>query len=145
MKAALFVVGLVAASLAILAVAVHALDDETLFVSPPEMAANQLLHAISLGRIGPARNMLSREAQRATSDREIYRISEEFRARVGRVQRATGEPLRRRGDTLLVRMSVDGERGGAQLLMRMVREEGVWSAAQLDDVLPVGGAIKPER
>lgn len=144
MKAPLFVVGLVAASLVILVVAVHALDDETLFVSPPEMIANQLLHAMSLGRIGPARNMLSRDAQRSTSDQEMYRISDELRARVGRVHRVTGEALRRRGDTLLMRMSVDGERSDPELLLRMVREEGVWSATQLDDVLPTGGAVTPE-
>jgi hypothetical protein len=145
MKAPLFVVGLVAAALVILAVAVHALADETLFVSPPEMTASQLLHAMSLGRIGPARNMLSRDAQRTTSDQEMYRIADEFRARVGRVHSARAEALRRRGDTLLVRMSVDGERGDRELLLRMVREEGVWSATQLEDVLPAGGALTRER
>lgn len=145
MKAPLFVLGLVTASLAMLALAVYAMDDETLFVSSPEMTANQLLVAISHGRLGAARTMLSQDARRATSDREMRRISEAFRARVGRVRSTTGAPLRRRGDTLLVRVSVSGERADPELLLRMVREEGAWSVIQPEDVLPAGRAVTPER
>lgn len=145
MKAPLFVLGLVAASLAILAVVVYALDDETLFVSPPEVTANALLQAVSRDRIGPARMFLSREAQRATPDQELHRIVDAFRARVGRVYGTSGERLRRRADTVLLRTSVDGERGDPELLLRMVREEGVWAVTQLEDVLPAGGAVPTSR
>jgi hypothetical protein len=145
MKAPLFVLGLVLASLALLAVAVYALDDETLFVSPPEMTGDDLLRAISHGRTGATRDKLSREARRLASDQEIARVAEVFQARVGRLHRTHGEPLRHRGDTLLVLLSVEGERSDPELLLRMVREEGAWSVAHLADVLPSGGAVTPER
>ena len=142
MRAPLFVLGLVAASLAILAVAVYALDDETLFVPSPEITVDQLLRAASRDRIAAVRNMLSRDARNATSDRDIGRVSMVFRERVGRVLTTTREAFRHRGDTLLVRLSVDGERGDPDLLVRMVREEGVWAATHLEDVLPAGGAVR---
>jgi hypothetical protein len=145
MKAPVFVLGLVLASLALLGVAVHALDDETLLVSPPEMTADDLLRAISLGRTGATRDRLSREARRSTTDQEIARVAAAFRARVGRLRRTRGEPLRHRGDTLLVVVSVEGERSDPELLLRMVREDGAWSVAHLEDVLPSGGAVTQER
>jgi hypothetical protein len=145
MKAPLFVLGLVLGSLALLGVAVHALNDETLFVSPPEMTADDLLRAISRGRTGAARDRLSRDAGRSTTDQEIARVAESFRSRVGRLQRTNGEPLRHRGDTLLVLVSVEGERSDPELLLRMVREDGAWSVAHLGDVLPSGGAVTPAR
>jgi hypothetical protein len=144
MKAPLFVLGLMLGCLGLLAVAVYALDDETLFVSPPEMTASDVLRAISRGRTDAVRDKLSREAQGATSDEDIGRISRAFHSRVGRVQRTNGEPLRRRGDTLRVRVSVEGERSDPELLLRMVREEGAWSVTHLEDVLPSGGAVTPE-
>lgn len=143
MKAPVLVLGLVLGSLALLAVAVYALDDETVFVSPPEMTADDLLRAISRGRVGAARDKLSRDAQRSMSDQEIARVAMAFRARVGRVYRTRGEPLRRRGDTLLLRVSVEGELAEPEVLLRMVREEGAWSATRLEDVLPSGGAVTP--
>ena len=145
MKAPLYVLGLVMASLAFLAVAVYALDDETLFVSPPEETAQGLVNAISRGRVGAARDDLSRDARQSTSDQELARITEAFQLRVGRVHRVRAEPLRRRGDTLLVRVSIEGDRGNPETLMRMVREDGVWSVTHLEDVLPTGGAPTPER
>ncbi|MDQ4081156.1 MAG: hypothetical protein M3125_10405 [Gemmatimonadota bacterium] len=144
MKAPVFVLGLMLASLGVLAVAVYALDDETLFVSPPEMTAEDLLRAISRARLGAARDKLSRDEERSTADREIARVAEAFHARVGRVHRTEGEPIRHRGDTLLVRVSVQAERANPELLLRMVREDGAWSVTQLEDVLPPGGAVTPE-
>jgi hypothetical protein len=141
MKAPLFVLGLVLVSLAAVAAGVYALHDETLFVSPPEATADGLLRAISRGRVGATRAALSRDAQRATSDQEIARIADAFQARVGRVERVRSEPLRRRGDTLVVLTSVQGERADPELLLRMVREEGVWSVTHLEDVLPVGSTV----
>ena len=145
MKAPLYVLGLVIASLALLAVAVYALDDETLFVSPPEATAEGLVNALSHGRAGAVRDRLSRDAQRATSDQEIARIAKGFRGRVGRVHRAEAEPLRRRGDTLLMRVSVEGARANPDMLLRMVRAEGAWSVTHIEDVLPAGGSSAPER
>lgn len=145
MKAPWWVLGLVLASLGVLAVAVYAVDDETLFVSPPQMTADDLLRAISRGRVGATRDKLSRDAQRSTSDQDIARVAKAFEARVGRVHRTQGEPLRHRGDTLLVRVSVEGERADPDVLLRMVREEGAWSVTHLDDALPSGGAVSPER
>lgn len=145
MKAPWWVLGLVLASLGVLAVAVYAVDDETLFVSPPQMTADDLLRAISRGRVGATRDKLSRDAQRSTSDQDIARVAKAFEARVGRVHRTHGEPLRHRGDTLLVRVSVEGERADPDVLLRMVQEEGAWSVTYLDDALPSGGAVSPER
>lgn len=145
MKAPLFVIGLMVATLALLAAAVYALDDETLFVSPPEATAEGLVAAISRGRVGAARDELSRGAQGSISDQEIARIAEAFQVRVGRVHRTESDLLRRRGDTLLVRVSVEGERATSEMLLRLVREEGAWSVTHLEDVLPVGGAVTPER
>lgn len=145
MKAPLFVMGIVLTSLMLLAVAVYALDDETLFVAPPEMVADDLVRAVSRGRVGVARDRLSREARRSTSNQEIARVAEAFRARVGRAHRTEGRPLRHRGDTLLVRVSVEAERGHPELLLRMIREDGAWSVTHLEDVLPSGGAVTPER
>jgi hypothetical protein len=133
--------GLVLVSLAALAAGVYALNDEALFVSPPEATAQRLLRAISRGRVGATRAALSRDAQRATSDREITRIAEAFQARVGRMQHVRSEPLRRRGDTLVVLTSVQGERADPELLLRMVREAGAWSVTHLEDVLPAGSTV----
>jgi hypothetical protein len=144
-KAPLLVLALVLGALALLAVAVYALDDETLFVSPPEMTTDEFLRAISLGRFGATRDRLSRDAQRSTSDQDIARVTRAFQARVGRVHRTQGEPLRHRGDTLLVRVAVEGERTDPDVLVRMVREEGAWSVTHLEDALPSGGAVSAER
>jgi hypothetical protein len=143
-KAPLWVLGLVLASLGVLAVAVYALDDETLFVSPPEMTADDLVRAISRGRVGATRDKLTRDARRSTSDEDIARVAKAFTARVGRVHRTHGEPLRHRGDTLLMRVSVEGERADPDVLIRMVREQGAWSVTHLNDALPSGGAVSPE-
>lgn len=141
MKAPLLVLGVVVASLGLLAVAVYALDDETLFVSPPQMIADAIVRATSRGRSGAVRDNLSREAQRSASAQEIARVMQAFHSRVGRVYGTQAEPLRRRGDTLLVRVVVNAERSDAELLLRMVRQEGAWSVTHLEDVLPSSGSV----
>lgn len=145
MRAPLFVVALVGAVLATLAAVVYALNDETLFVSPPEMVATELVHAISLGRTESARQMMSREAQREASPRALRRVASAWRARVGPTPQTEGEVVERRGDTVVVRVAVDSDRAKPELLVRLVREAGVWSAARLEDLLPAdaGTAAAP--
>jgi hypothetical protein len=120
---------LVLLSLAIVGGVVFGLGDDELLVPPPESVAQEFVRAMGLGQIGTARRMLSRDAERGTSNDEVRRISTAFRSRIGRVDDVQGTVEQRRRDTTLVRARVEGERANMEPVLALVREFGAWSVA----------------
>lgn len=135
MKAPLIALAVVVIAFAIVAGAVFGLGDEEVFVQPPERVTEEFVHAVSLGQGGAARAMLSRGAERGTTSGDIRGVSDEFRARVGRVERVEGRVAERRRDTVMVRAEIAGERANAQPVVVLVREHGEWSITHPSDVL----------
>lgn len=132
-------VALVLLSLAVVGGVVFGLGDDEILVSPPETVAQEFVRAMALGQIGPARGLLTRDAERRTSESDVRRISSDFRARIGRVEGVEGTVGRRRTDTTLVRVLVEGERGRAAPVLTLAREFGAWAVVSASDVLPAAG------
>ena len=128
-------------SLAVVGGVVFGLGDDEIFVSPPETVAEEFVRAMALGQIGTAHRMLTRDAERRTSESDVRRISSDFRARIGRVEDVEGVVERRRPDTTLVRARVEGERGHAAPVLTLVREFGAWAVASVSDALPADGRV----
>jgi hypothetical protein len=134
-------VALVLLSLAVVGGVVFGLGDDEILVSPPASVAQEFVRAMALGQIGTARRMLTRDAERRTSESDVRRISSDFRARIGRVEDVEGTVERRRPDTTLVRARVEGERGHAVLVLTLAREFGAWAVVSASDVLPADGQV----
>jgi hypothetical protein len=131
--------GLVAVCLALIAGAVFGLDDEALFVAPPEIVAEQFVEALALGRAGPARRLLERKAERGTSIGELRRVSDSVRHRYGTVHDLRGTVESRTGDTVTLRVVVKGSRADGEVRLPAVREQGQWAVARPNELLPTAG------
>src|SRR5688572_25764951 len=83
MKALPIAAGVVLLTLGVVAGSVFGLNDEALFVSPPEIVAQEFVRALADGHVGSARSRLTRDSERDTSNEEIRRISDELRSRLG--------------------------------------------------------------
>ncbi len=132
---------LVLVSLALVGGVVLGLGDDEILVSPPEIVAQEFVRSMSLGQVGTARRMLTRDAERRTSESDVRRISSDFRARIGRLENVEGTLKHRRPDTTLVRARVEGHRGHAAPVLTLVREFGAWAVASASDVLLADGQI----
>ena len=135
MKAPLVALLVIVLSLGVVAGAVFGLGDDGIFVQRPERVAEEFVRALATGQRGAARGMLSHDAGRRTTIREMHEVSEVFRARIGRVKRVEGTIAERRRDTATVRMRIAGERANAQPVIALVREKGEWSVVRATDAL----------
>ena len=135
MKAPLVALLVVVLSLGVVGGAVFGLGDDDLFVQPPERVAEEFVRALATSQRGAARGMLSHDAQRRMTIRDIREVSEAFRARIGRVNHVEGTIAERRRDTATVRMRIAGERANAQPVIALVRETGEWSVVRASDAL----------
>jgi hypothetical protein len=131
--------GLVAVCLVLIAGAVFGLHDEALFVAPPEIVAEQFVEALALGRAGPARRLLERKAERATTIGELRRVSDSVRHRYGTVHDLRGTVEKRTGDTLTLRVVVKGSRADGEVRLPAIREQGQWAMARPNALLPRAG------
>jgi hypothetical protein len=134
-------VALVLASLAVVGGVVFGLGDDDILVSPPETVAQEFVRAMAMGQVGSARGMLTRDAERRTSESDVRRISADCGARIGRVEGVEATEERRRPDTTLVRVLVEGERGRAASVVTLAREFGAWAVVSASDVLPAPGQV----
>ena len=135
MKAPLVALLVVVLSLGMVGGAVFGLGDDGIFVQPPERVAEEFVRALATGQRGAARGMLSHDAQRHMTMRDMREVSEAFRARIGRVNHVEGTIAERRRDTATVRMRISGERANAQPVIALVRETGEWSVVRASDAL----------
>lgn len=139
MRDVFLALGLVAACLALIAGAVFGLQDEALFVAPPEIVAEQFVEALALGRAGPARRLLARKAERATSVEELRRVSDSVRHRYGTIDDLRGTVESRTGDTVTLRVVVKGSRADGEVRLPAIREQGRWAVARPNALLPSVG------
>jgi hypothetical protein len=116
------------------AVAVFGFDDQDTFVQPPEALAEEFVRAIGNGRIEPARSMLSSEADRRTSTRELRLVATQFRSRVGHLDDVDATEVERTHDSVVVRAHVKGHKANVDLTLPLVRENGAWSVARPADM-----------
>ena len=135
----LLALGLIAVCLALIAGAVFGLDDEALFVAPPEKVAEQFVEALALGRAGPARHLLGRKAEHETSVAELRRASDSLRRRYGTVDDLRASVESRRGDTVTLRVIVQGSRGDGEVQLSTIREQGEWAVARPNLLVPADG------
>ena len=134
MKALPVAAGVVLLALGLVAGSVFGLNDEALFVSPPEVVAQEFVRALADGHVGSARSMLSRDGDRETSNEEIRRISDDLRSRLGRLEDVDASVVERRLDTVFLRARVRGERDTSELTLPAVRELGEWSITRAREV-----------
>ena len=145
MKAPIIALAVVVLSLGVVAGAVFGLGDEEIFVQPPARVAEEFVRAIALGQVGAARAMLSRDAARRTTSDELRRLSEELRARAGRIEHVEGTVAERRRDTVIVRARIEGERTNARPGVALVRESGEWAIARASDIVSLGDSAQSEH
>lgn len=145
MKALTIAVVVVVLSLGVVAGAVFGLGDDEVLTQPPESVAREFVRAILLGQVGAARAMLSRDADRRTSDDDLRRISAELRAGIGRLEDVDGKVTERKRDRTTVRARIEGERANAERTIGLVRESGAWSVARASDVLEIGDSAARGR
>ena len=135
MKAPLVALLVVVLALGVVGGAVFGLGDDGIFVPPPERVAEEYVRALATGQPGAARGMLSHDAGRRTTIREMRKVSDVFRARMGRVKYVEGTIAERRRDTAAVRMRIEGERANARPVIALVRETGEWSVVRASDAV----------
>jgi hypothetical protein len=129
MKGLVSAIAIVVLSLALVAGVVFGLGDDEIFVSPPEVVAEEFVRALALGRVEPARAMLARGAEPWTSGETMREASASLRSRFGRVDDVDATVTERTRDTAVVRVRVDGERQDADFRLSVIRESGAWSVA----------------
>lgn len=126
MKGLMSAVAIVALSLALVGGIVFGLGDDEIFVSPPEVVAEEFVRALALGRVESARAMLARGAEPWMAARQV---SASLRSRLGRIDEVEATITERTRDAAVVRVQVDGERRDADFRLSIVRESGAWSVA----------------
>ena len=134
MKAVVVSIGIVTLFLGLVAGAVFGLGDESLLVSPPEVVGEEFVRALAQGHVGAAREMMTRDAERRTSEAELGRMAAGFRSRVERTARVEGRIASRRRDTIIVQVRVEGEHANTDVEVPVVREYGQWAVAQAGDL-----------
>lgn len=122
-------VAIVALSLALVGGIVFGLGDDAIFVSPPEVVAEEFVRALALGRVESARAMLARGAEPWMAGEVARQISASVRSRIGRIDEVEATITERTRDTAVVRVQVEGERSDADFRLSIVRESGAWSVA----------------
>jgi hypothetical protein len=141
LKALPIAAGVVLLALGVIAGSVFGLGDDELFVSPPEIVAQEFVRALAYRHYGVARGMLTRQGERDTSTGELRRISDALRSRIGRLDDVTAVVVERSLDTAVLRVELKGERASAALRLPAVREFGAWSVSRVSDV--AGGGEQP--
>ena len=129
MKGLMSAVAIVALSLALVGGIVFGLGDDEIFVSPPEVVAEEFVRALALGRVESARAMLARGAEPWMAGEVARQISASVRSRIGRIDEVEATITERTRDTAVVRVQVEGERSDADFRLSIVRESGAWSVA----------------
>jgi hypothetical protein len=137
MKGLVTAVAVVVLALSLVSGIVFGLGDDALFVSPPDVVAQEFVRALALGRTESARSMLARGAESRMSNEAAHEVSASLRSRLGRVDEVDGTVAERARDTTAVQVHVDGERGDADFRLSMVREYGAWSVARANGLLDV--------
>ena len=122
--------------------AVFGLGDDEILVQPPESVAQEFVRAIAMGQVGAAHRMLSRDAERRTSNEDVRRVSADFRARIGRLQDVDATRAGWKADTALVRATIKGERADAHPLLALVRESGAWFITRATDAVAIDDSVK---
>lgn len=129
MKGLVSAVGIVALSLALVGGVVFGLGDDEIFVSPPEVVAEEFVRALALGRVESARAMLARGAEPWMAGEAAREISARLRSRLGHVDDVEATIRERTRNTAVVRVQVEGERSDADFRLSIIRESGAWSVA----------------
>jgi hypothetical protein len=137
MKGLATAMAVVVLTLGIVAGVIFGLGDDRLLVSPPDVVAQEFVRALANGRTGPAREMLARDAEGQTSNDEMRRISDAFRARIGRVDDVDAAVTDRNRDTAMVRALIDGARRNADVRVPMILEYGQWRVARVSDLVTI--------
>lgn len=126
--------GLVALSLALIAVAVFGLGDRDTFVSPPEAVAEEFIRSVGHGRVEPARELLASEEERITSTQAMRTFAARFRSRVGHLDHVDVTVDERGQDSAEVRVDAKGSRARMELTVPLAFQRGVWKVARLSEV-----------
>jgi hypothetical protein len=144
MRALPIAAGLVLLALGVVAGAVFGLDDDEIFVSPPAVVAEEFVRAMAHHHTNAAWSMLSRDAERATSDARMRKLSGDFQATFGHLDAVHGIVGERKHDSALVMTRIDGTRRSAERVLLLVRDHGQWSVARASDVIgDTAGAHHP--
>lgn len=145
MKGLASAVAIVALSLALVGGVVFGLGDDEIFVSPPEVVAEEFVWALALGRVESARAMLARDAEPWMSGGAARQVSASLRSRFGHVDEVDGTITERTRDTAVVRVEVDGERNDGDFRVSVIREFGAWSVAGANGLREVVNATMAGR
>jgi hypothetical protein len=116
----------IALALAIVGAVVFGARDTTLFVPPPEAAAEGFGRALAAGRYDLARRQLSSGAQRRQPTTAITERFEPVRHSIGTLNsvEAFGSPAD--DGRAWASCELQGEGGSVALMLALVREQGLW-------------------
>ena len=113
-----------AIGLGVVAAAVGPGDDRLLFVSPPEVVAEEFVRKLATGRYDRA---VERLANTAGAEAAVTVQGEALRARAGDVTLVEGEAGRLAGDSATASTRiVTAQAGELEWTFSLVREDGVW-------------------
>jgi hypothetical protein len=136
-KSVFLLLAVMGAGLAVTAMSVAGGDRETL-VPPPDAVAESFARELSERRYDLAVRYLSSDLRRSVAGTQLRQWFEPFRTRVGEPNLVSGEQEWMTDTRASARGTIDAERGTALLELRMKRESGLWTIAELPGDVPIG-------
>jgi hypothetical protein len=125
--------GLIAAALALVAVAVFGGGDRQLLVPPPDSSAESFVRQLTTGRYDLATKYLASDLRRTVGEKDLRSRYEPLRTALGPINQVGAEiefiGLERAG----ARASIAADNGRVWMPMRFTRELGLWVVSDLPE------------
>ena len=129
MKDAALVILVILGGLAVVAMAVFAGGDRSLFVAPPDATAESFVRELGMERYELAANYLSDDLRRQVPASKLRSTFEPLRRDIGRPDQIETQTSSMTGDHARVFATFEGRRRTATMYVDLVRERGLWRIA----------------
>jgi hypothetical protein len=124
-----YIVAVIAAALAIVAVSVFAGHDTSVLVPPPDAVTETFVRDLGMERYELAHRYLARDVKAHTSADDLRTTFEPLRQAAGKPDQIVTTTSSTSGDRARVLATYDGRHAIASMYVDLSRERGVWKVA----------------
>lgn len=135
MRELLYTLGVLAASLLLIAAVVFGGHDRSTLVPVPESVAESFARQIAAGRYDLAMNYLASQTRRIETPETLAARFGPLFSSTGTINRVGAEPQWMQQDHAAARATIEGDTGQTPFDLGLVRENGLWRIERLPDLV----------
>ena len=120
----------IAIGLAVVAMAVFAGGDRSVFVAPPDAVAESFVRELGMTRYELARHFLASDVEKQTAVSELRAAFEPLRRHTGRPDQVETQIAMMSDDRARVLATLQGRQATASMYVDLRREQGQWKVAK---------------